>query len=141
MFQQSHGFLDKQFSFAYKYLRKYPSQALFYDEKYQEALENLDICQKFDPSWELSKSKYESTVKFLLSVKEMVSLKGKLKPRKLNTLLKVCMVKYISPFIYYIHILYITYIIYYLSIYPSYYIHPIYRTNQLLTGFLSLVYV
>lgn len=64
-------------------------QALFYDEKYQEALANLEHCQKFDPSWELSKSKNESTIKFLLSLKEMVTYKGKLKPRKLNGLLKV----------------------------------------------------
>lgn len=64
-------------------------KALFYDEKYQEALENLECCQKFDPSWELSKTKNESTIKFLLSLKEMVTLKGKLKPRKLNGLLKV----------------------------------------------------
>ena len=63
---------------------------MFYDEKYKEALENLEICQKFDPSWDLSKSKYESTIKFLLCVKEMVRLKGKLKPRKLSSLLKVC---------------------------------------------------
>ena len=65
------------------------AMALFYDEKYQEALDNLSQCQRFDPSWELSKSKHESTVKFLFNLKDMVALKGKLKPRKLNGLLNV----------------------------------------------------
>ncbi|XP_046463732.1 tetratricopeptide repeat protein 5-like [Daphnia pulex] len=64
------------------------AMALFHDEKYQEALENLERSQKFEPDWELSKSKYEFTLQFLLNVKEMVTLKGKLKPRKLNSLLK-----------------------------------------------------
>lgn len=64
-------------------------KALFHDEKYQEALENLERSQKFEPDWELSRFKYDSTLKFLLNMKEMVALKGKLKPRKLNSFLKV----------------------------------------------------
>ncbi|KZS18240.1 Tetratricopeptide repeat protein 5 [Daphnia magna] len=74
------------------------AMALFHDEKYQEALENLERSQKFEPDWELSRFKYDSTLKFLLNMKEMVALKGKLKPRKLNSFLKSINSKDLGPY-------------------------------------------
>lgn len=66
-----------------------PFKALIYDEKFQEALANLESCQKFDPSWDLPKLKLKSTVQLLRGLSQMVNQKGKFKPRKLNILLNV----------------------------------------------------
>ena len=64
-------------------------QALIFDEKYQEGIDNLDRSKELDPLWELPVLKKECTVKLLRGLSHMVAQKGKLKLRKLNNLLKV----------------------------------------------------
>jgi len=64
-------------------------QALIFDEKYQEGIDNLDRCKQLDPLWQLPLLKKNSTVQLLRGLSDMVAQKGKLKPRKLNNLIKV----------------------------------------------------
>ncbi len=63
--------------------------ALIFDEQFQLGLENLERARTLDPSWDLPGLRKESTLQMLRSLSAMVALKGRLKTRKLNLLLKV----------------------------------------------------
>lgn len=62
--------------------------ALIFDEQFQLGLENLERARTLDPSWDLPGLRKESTLQMLRSLSAMVALKGRLKTRKLNLLLK-----------------------------------------------------
>jgi len=78
--------LQKNFNSADLFYNK--ASALIFDEKYQEGIDNLDRCKQLDPLWQLPLLKKNSTVQLLRGLSDMVAQKGKLKPRKLNNLIK-----------------------------------------------------
>lgn len=64
-------------------------KALKYEEEYELALESFSRAQALDPTWEAPQQKEKQLVKYLDSVQELVSLKGKLKGKKLQQMLQV----------------------------------------------------
>lgn len=60
-----------------------------FEGRFQEALENIEKSLKCDPNWDIARRKLETVYQHLQELSEMVELRGKLKHRKLNGLLKV----------------------------------------------------
>jgi len=83
---EKHEPLQKNFNSADLFYNK--ASALIFDEKYQEGIDNLDRCKQLDPLWQLPLVKKDSTIQLLRGLCDMVAHKGKLKPRKLNNLIK-----------------------------------------------------
>ncbi|GIY48554.1 tetratricopeptide repeat protein 5 [Caerostris darwini] len=63
------------------------AMALKYDENYRLALENLEKSLKYDPFWNDPKEQLEMLVKHLENIQQMITKKGKMKPRKIKDIL------------------------------------------------------
>lgn len=57
-------------------------------ENYSSALENLSKCLGNDPDWDNPSKTYDSLIRYLEKIKSSIGNKGKLKPKKFNTMLK-----------------------------------------------------
>lgn len=64
-------------------------KALKYENEYELALESFSRAQALDPTWEAPQKKEKQLIKYLDSVQELVSLKGKLKGKKLQQMVQV----------------------------------------------------
>jgi hypothetical protein len=62
---------------------------LKYEEEYELALESFSRAQALDPTWKDPEQKEKQLIKYLDSVQELVSLKGKLKGKKLQQMVQV----------------------------------------------------
>jgi hypothetical protein len=62
---------------------------LKYEEEYKLALESFSRAQALDPTWKGPQQSETQFVKYLDSVQELVSLKGKLKVKKLQQMVQV----------------------------------------------------
>jgi hypothetical protein len=62
---------------------------LKYEEEHKLALESFSRAQKLDPTWASPEQSEKQLVKYLDSVQELVSLKGKLKAKKLQQMVQV----------------------------------------------------
>jgi hypothetical protein len=62
---------------------------LKYQEEYKLALESFSCAHALDPTWEVPQQSEKQLVKYLDSVQELASLKGKLKGKKLRQMVQV----------------------------------------------------
>jgi hypothetical protein len=62
---------------------------LKYEEKHKLALEAFSRAQALDPAWPCPQQSEKQLTKYLDSVQELVSLKGKLKGKKLQKMVQV----------------------------------------------------
>jgi len=71
-------------------IRTYLFQSLFcsYEQKYKLALEGFRKASELDPTWTEPKQKTDELRKYLDKVSEFVEKKGKLKHKRLQTLIK-----------------------------------------------------
>ncbi|XP_021916579.1 tetratricopeptide repeat protein 5-like isoform X2 [Zootermopsis nevadensis] len=72
--------------------------ALKYEEEYELALESFSRAQALDPTWEAPKQKEKQLVKYLDSVQELLSLKGKLKGKKLQQMVQSIEPRQLGPY-------------------------------------------
>ncbi|CAL1537563.1 unnamed protein product [Lymnaea stagnalis] len=59
-----------------------------YQEDYQKALEGFSTASQLDPSWVEAKTKEADLLTHLCEIQSMVELKGKMKPKKIESMLK-----------------------------------------------------
>jgi len=62
--------------------------ALKYEEMFECALKSFAKAQVLDPTWEGPKKQEENLIKYLDSITTLIQLKGKLKPKKLSSMLE-----------------------------------------------------
>ncbi|PNF35240.1 Tetratricopeptide repeat protein 5 [Cryptotermes secundus] len=72
--------------------------ALKYEEEYKLALESFSRAQALDPTWEVPQQSEKQFIKYLDSVQELVSLKGKLKVKKLQQMVQSIEPKQLGPY-------------------------------------------
>ncbi|BFZ12632.1 hypothetical protein BsWGS_15671 [Bradybaena similaris] len=58
-----------------------------YQEDYQKAIDGFSLASQLDPSWMEAKVKETELLNYLLDIQKMIELKGKMKPRKIESLL------------------------------------------------------
>lgn len=62
--------------------------ALKFQEEYENALQCFDKAHSFDPKWETPKLLQERLIKYLNSIQDLISQKGRVKNKKLQTFIK-----------------------------------------------------
>jgi hypothetical protein len=62
---------------------------LKYEEEYELALESFSRAHALDLTWEAPQQSEKQLIKYLDSVQELLSLKGKLKVKKLQQMVQV----------------------------------------------------
>ncbi|XP_050297968.1 tetratricopeptide repeat protein 5-like [Anthonomus grandis grandis] len=69
-----------------------------YQEEYKLALDSFYEASLYDPTWTLPRIKERQLVKYLQEIKDLVTNKGKLKPKKLQQILQSIDVKHLGPY-------------------------------------------
>ncbi|KAK9876699.1 hypothetical protein WA026_014078 [Henosepilachna vigintioctopunctata] len=72
---------------------------LRYKEEFKEALESFNQASLYDSTWEPPKKREQQLVKYLNDVVELVTTKGKLKTKKLQSLLSSIEAKQLGPYL------------------------------------------
>lgn len=76
-------------------------QVLKYQESYELALNCLQQSISLDPMWDIPKTKLDFLIKYLKDVQTAYGTKGKIKPKKLQNMLQVFAVAFLTEiFIY-----------------------------------------
>lgn len=64
-------------------------QIFRYQELYQQALESLETAALYEPKWDDPQIQGAQLLQYLQNIAELIRTKGKLKPKKLQQILKV----------------------------------------------------
>eukprot|EP00088_Acartia_fossae_P004156 TRINITY_DN1176_c0_g1_i7.p1 TRINITY_DN1176_c0_g1~~TRINITY_DN1176_c0_g1_i7.p1 ORF type:complete len:458 (+),score=88.30 TRINITY_DN1176_c0_g1_i7:46-1374(+) len=72
--------------------------ALKYEEMFENALNSFSTAQRLDPTWDGPKKQEENLLKYLDKISTLIELKGKLKPKKMSSLLESLENKYLGPY-------------------------------------------
>ncbi|KAF4532537.1 hypothetical protein B566_EDAN010829 [Ephemera danica] len=72
--------------------------ALFYQEEYLPALEAFSRASALDPSWTMPQEKEQKVIQFLDAAQQLITSKGKLRPKKLHTMLKSLSLRQLGPY-------------------------------------------
>lgn len=64
-------------------------QALKFQEEYEKALNYFNKALQYDPQWTAVEEIQESLIKYLTNVEDLIHLRGRVKNKKLQTLIKV----------------------------------------------------
>jgi hypothetical protein len=79
-------------------LSQYFMQTYKYQEDYQKALDGFSVSAQLDPSWMEAKTKETELLNYLLDIQKMIELKGKMKPRKIESLLSCLHDRDLGPY-------------------------------------------
>ncbi|XP_060530928.1 tetratricopeptide repeat protein 5-like [Cylas formicarius] len=71
---------------------------LKYEEEFQLALECFNEASLYDPTWEPPKTKEKQLLRYLAEIQELVIMKGKMKPKKLQQILQSIDNKKLGPY-------------------------------------------
>ncbi|XP_071452469.1 tetratricopeptide repeat protein 5-like [Hetaerina americana] len=74
------------------------AMALKYEEDYQQALECFMRAISLDPTWDTARHKEEELCVYLANVQELIASKGKLKGKKLQSLIQAIDEKQLGPY-------------------------------------------
>jgi len=72
--------------------------ALKYEEMYENALNSFSTAQKLDPTWDGPKIQQENLIKYLDKIVSLKEIKGKLKAKKINSMLEGLENKKLGPY-------------------------------------------
>ncbi|KAL3265748.1 hypothetical protein HHI36_009949 [Cryptolaemus montrouzieri] len=72
---------------------------LRYREEFEEALKSFNQASLYDPTWDPPKKREFQLIKYLNDIKELVSTKGKLKTKRLQSLLNSIDSKQLGPYL------------------------------------------
>jgi len=72
--------------------------ALKYEEMFESAVNSFSKSQKLDPTWDGPKKQEENLLHYLDKISTLIELKGKLKPKKISSLLDTLENKCLGPY-------------------------------------------
>lgn len=65
-----------------------------FQEEYESALQCFDKAHSYDPQWETPKLLQERLIKYLNSIQDLIKQKGRVKTKKLQTFINVCILEF-----------------------------------------------